>query len=101
MPINDADQFKQNALHIAAACGNDDLVRYLINTKEFNLYDQDFNGNTVLHMTSKAGLSRISWIIFKNSGRRLLHVQNKLYQTPLELISSDTTPSYVVLFLLL
>ena len=89
--INEIDQFKQTALHIAAACGHEDLARYLINTKEFNLYDQDFNGNTVLHMAAKFGLTRLSWFIFKNSGRRLLNVQNKIYQTPLELIAADNS----------
>ena len=89
--INDIDKFEQTALHIATACNHEELARYLISTKEFNLYDQDFNGNTVLHMAVKSGSPRLTWFIFENSGRRLLSVQNKLYQTPLELIVNDTS----------
>lgn len=92
MDLNDYDRFKQNPLHIASASASSLLAQYLLKSKEFDLFDQDFNGNTCLHMSVKAGLHRVSWLYIQQAGRRLLHVENKLRQTPLDMISTESAP---------
>lgn len=48
--LNEMDQFKQNALHIACASGFTGLIKYLIDQGGIDYMAQDFNGNTCLHM---------------------------------------------------
>ena len=82
--LNDADQFEQNAMHIACASGFQELIRYLIEHGNINLYAQDCNGNTCLHMAAKCGLPRICWQItqkYNGEAIRLIGVLNKQNQT--------------------
>jgi ankyrin repeat protein len=48
--LNDFDQFQQNPMHIAAASGFNDLIIYLLERSDVDIFAQDFNGNTCLHM---------------------------------------------------
>jgi ankyrin repeat protein len=91
LSVNDIDQFKQNPLHIACASQHVNLANYLIKTKKISLYEQDFNGNTCLHMAAKAGLSRVCWNIVKQAGKRIINIQNGGHQCAHDLIASDTS----------
>jgi ankyrin repeat protein len=91
LDTNDTDQFKQNSLHIACGSQHTNLATYLIKSKKMNLYDQDFNGNTCLHMAAKSGLSRICWLIVKQSGKRIMAVKNNANLTALDMLGSDKT----------
>ena len=93
--FNDVDQFQQNALHIACASGFVDLIRYLIDSGDIDLFAQDLNGNTCLHMAVKCGLPRVCWqITEKNKGDciRLIGIENNQHQTPYEMIRNERAP---------
>lgn len=90
--FNDADQFLQTPLHIACASGFADMAKFLIETGDIDLFSQDINGNTIMHMTARAALPRTCWMIAqKNRGEciRLLTIQNKQSQRPYDLIRNE------------
>lgn len=90
--LNDVDQFLQNPLHIACASGFSDLIIYLMKKSDIDIFAQDFNGNTVLHMAAKCGLSRICWMLAqmnKGEGVRLVGIPNKQMQLPFDIIKNE------------
>ena len=91
--LDDVDHFQQNALHIACGSGHADLVKYLLDTGEINIYAKDNNGNTCLHMAVKSALVKSSWLITQQHGgeaSRLINIANFSSQTPIQLIKEDT-----------
>ncbi len=93
--MNDADQFLQNPLHIASASGFVDLMNYLLERSDIDIFAQDYNGNTVLHMTAKCGLPRMCWLIAqqrKGEGSRLIAIENKQNQLPYDIIKNERGP---------
>ncbi len=90
--FNDVDQFLQTPLHIACASGFMEIAKFLIETGHIDLFSQDINGNTVLHMAARAGMPRICWAIAeKNRGEciRLATTYNKQKQRPYDLIRNE------------
>ena len=90
--FNELDQFQQNALHIACACGYYDLAKFLLDSGEFNLFAQDVNGNTCLHMAVKSGMDRLCWQMTRfNHGEcvRLVNITNNNNQKPFDLIRNE------------
>ena len=98
--LNEADQFGQNALHIACSGAFYELTKYILSHGKINLYAQDCNGNTCLHMAAKAGMPKTSYAITrKNNGDciRLVTIANNQNQTPYDLIRNETKPNFVLL----
>lgn len=90
--FNDNDQFLQTPLHIACASGCVEIANFLIETGDIDLFSQDINGNTVLHMAARAGMTRICWKISqKNRGEcvRLASTPNKQQLRPYDLIRNE------------
>jgi len=86
------DQFLQNPLHIACASGFNEIAKFLVETGHIDLFSQDINGNTVLHMAARSGMSRICWAIAqKNRGEciKLATVYNKQKQRPYDLVRNE------------
>lgn len=95
--LNELDQFEQNVMHIACSLGFQELIRYLVDHGQINLYAQDCNGNSCLHLTALRGLPRISWLLTQqNNGQciRLITLLNKQNQTPFDLIRNENTPNF-------
>jgi hypothetical protein len=95
--LNETDQFGQNVMHIAASLGYQELIRYILDHGNVNLYAQDCNGNTCLHLTANQGLARLCWLITqKNGGEcvRLISVLNKQNQTAFDSIKNENTPNF-------
>ncbi len=96
------DQFQQNPMHIAAASGFADLVRYFIDSGEVDLMAQDINGNTCMHMTVKAGMPRLSWLISQSTRGecvRLINIENKQHLKPYDLIKNEKGLKLVNIFI--
>ena len=98
--LNVVDQFGQNAMHIACASNFQELIKFLLDQGKLNLYAQDCNGNTCLHMAAKSGLARICWqITQKHNGEcvRLINIANKQNQTPLDIIRNETESNFLLI----
>jgi len=95
--LNDLDQFGQNPMHIAASLGYQELIRYLLDHGNINLYAPDCNGNTCLHLTAKQGLGRLCWLITQKNGgecARLISALNKQNQTAFDAIRNENAPNF-------
>ena len=82
-------------MHIACASGFAELIKYLLDTGEVNIYAQDCNGNTCLHMAAKCGLPRLCWLITqkdRGEGARLIGVLNSQNQRPFDIIRNEKAP---------
>lgn len=95
--FNDVDQFLQNPLHIACASGYVEMAKFLIESGDLDLFAQDVNGNNVMHMASRAALTRICWLIAqqnKGDAVRLITVMNKQKQRPYDIIRNEKGHSH-------
>jgi hypothetical protein len=100
--INDVDKFQQNSLHIACASGFHDLIIYLMKSREIDLFAQDLNGNTCLHMAVKSGLGRICWLLVRGTNKttdnsRLVTIINKQKQRPFDMIRNEKGPNFRII----
>jgi ankyrin repeat protein len=93
--LNDIDKFLQNPLHIACSLGSYELITYLVDSGQIDLYAQDANGNTCMHLAAKSGLPRSCWhIAQQNRGEciRLISIPNKKNQLPIDVIADESEP---------
>ena len=89
------DKFLQNPLHIACSAGSSDLISYLLDSGQIDLYAQDSNGHTCMHLAVKSGLPRSCWTLSQqNRGEcvRLITIPNKKNQLPIDLIAGENEP---------
>lgn len=83
----------QTILHVAAASGKSKVVSYLLKMKEFEglINKKDEDGNTPLHLATKAFHPRVVYILTREK-RCMLNLQNKDGLMALDLIAGALPP---------
>ena len=51
--VGNNNKYRANPLHVAAACGSHDVMKYLIEHRHWNTKDTDYKDRTVLHYGAK------------------------------------------------
>jgi len=86
----------ETPLHVAAAHGQDDMVRYLLNSKA-NVYAEDNRGHTALHAAALGG--HVETVKALVAHRSPLHHMSRNGETPLYIAVSERNPEMVACLL--
>ena len=87
--LSDVDNSYWNTLHICAASAHHRSVLYLIRGEKVPLFSQTAEGDTALHLVLRNLTLITVWELILIGGGRLALLQNRIGQTPLDVIQND------------